>query len=376
MNNLYASLITLCDGEKSPFYFKDFELEGKTYRIFSYHAAIPRDFMSEEALEARGIMFEMNDACPVRIAARPMHKFFNRGEHPEYDLRSLDAADIYEVYEKADGSLMSSYMHGDELRLKSKASLFSDHAIAAMRWLDNEDGILRSCIEDLEADGYTVNMEWVSPDPKFRIVVHYNTSGLIVLNARHRDTGEYLDRIELEQLFGQHAYRYLVPECHPSTVVNFERNYGSEFIEGIVVIGNEGDWIKMKTQWYLDRHRAKDFLNRPAAFVEMVIKEEVDDVLQLLDQEGTRQQADEWAYAVTRTMNGIVNRVTRYYLENKQLSRKEFAIKAQSVMNKHEFALAMMYYTKEDEPDWKAYFLKGVKRIDWGISLEETKEVA
>ena len=374
MELLYQHMMKLCEGEKTPFYMKDFPLGGKLYRVFSYHAAIPRDFAEPTTLEARGIMFEVrDDGRPIRIASRPMQKFFNKGEHPAFDIPSLEPADVVAIYEKADGSLISSFMHDGEVRVKSKTSLFSDHAKAAQEFLYGDDWLL-AAVEQLEREGYTVNMEWVSPDPKFRIVVHYSNPGLIVLNARHRESGLYLPRDILETIFGNLSQGgYLTKKYDHYCLTSY---IDTSMMEGYVVVGANGEWIKLKTPWYLERHRAKDFINRPTAFIEMVIKDELDDVMALLDQEDVRRQAEEWAFIVTRLMNETINRVTEFYRENRELSRKDYAIKAQSALTKNEFTLAMMYFAKQEEPDWKAFFLKQVKKIDWGIDLEEKQEAA
>jgi len=359
---LYKDLLALCEGEKTPFYFKDFPLLGEFYRVFSYHAAIPRDFACEASLESRGIMFQTNNSGEyIRIASRPMQKFFNRGEHPKYD---IDGS-IEVVMDKVDGSLMSTFLTGNgHLDLKSKTSLNSDHANLSRKILE-ADNFLYGALEDLELSGYTVNMEFVTPDPRYRIVLHYDKHGLIVLNARHRETGEYLPRGELERLFGDYAYRYLVGLGSVEDLVDFKDQKG---IEGYVVIDEFDQWAKLKTPWYIERHRAKDFINRPIAFIELVIKEEIDDVMALLDQEEVRKQAEEWIWKVTRKMNGIINRVTRHYRQNKSLSRKDFAIKSKSALSNDEFSLAMMYYAKGEEPDWNDFFLRRVKKIDWGIA--------
>ena len=47
-------------------------------------------------------------------------------------------------------------------------------------------------IVSIEMSGYTVNLEYVTPKPEHRIVVHYPEPSLMVLNARHRMRGDYM----------------------------------------------------------------------------------------------------------------------------------------------------------------------------------------
>ena len=79
----------------------------------------------------------------IRLAALPMQKFFNVNENPF--TMDLDMNDVEGIDLKADGSLISTYLHNvsqdtynrdDVLRLKTKGSLESDQALAAMKWLD------------------------------------------------------------------------------------------------------------------------------------------------------------------------------------------------------------------------------------------------
>lgn len=83
MNELFKNLMALTGPDDiSKFFFKDFKTQlGTKCRIFSYNYASYSDWLKPGALEARGIMFELDDDDqPVRIMARPMEKFFNYAE--------------------------------------------------------------------------------------------------------------------------------------------------------------------------------------------------------------------------------------------------------------------------------------------------------
>ncbi len=77
-----------------------------------------------KAQKFRGIMFEMDGDTPIRIASRPMEKFFNLNENPM--TMGIDISDVEYIMDKADGSLVSSYVDDGYLYLKSKTSLYSD----------------------------------------------------------------------------------------------------------------------------------------------------------------------------------------------------------------------------------------------------------
>jgi len=268
MKELYTNLMRLSRNDDTPFFHADTRWENEYYRIFSYHFTDRDSWLMTGALESRGIMFEVTeDGAYIRIASRTMPKFFNKGE-----VDFIDYGEPHRVMVKADGSLISSFTTGaGELRLKSKTSIHSEYAQLAMDIMCADINLF-DFVKWCERDGYTVNMEIVSPDPKFRIVLYYTEPQLIILNVRHRITGEYMnmDSIPKEYFVGMADINDL---NHLDTVTN---------VEGYVVMDDKGNWWKEKCAWYLERHRAKDFVNQPNAFVELVLKDEADDVFALI----------------------------------------------------------------------------------------------
>ena len=201
---IYDNLLRYTQTGES-FYFVDQVWEGVTYRIFAYRLASYTDFMQPDALEGRGIMFELDaSGQPVRLACRPMHKFFNLNENPSTMNLDLSRNNIEIVMDKADGSLISTWTdHNGKLQLKSKTSLFSDQVQMAWKALKAEppcsfttpedetiDITLLGWLNHIASTGLvTVNLEYVGPDN--RIVLGYEKAQLRVLNTRELATGEY-----------------------------------------------------------------------------------------------------------------------------------------------------------------------------------------
>jgi len=362
MKELFNNLMDLANDDDTPFYYSLQTLNDEYYLIFSYHFTDKDSWLLKDALESRGIMFEVTkDVEYIRLASRPMHKFFNHSfieNKGEVDF--IDYGTPKYVMDKADGSLISTYLDGvGLLHLKSKASLHSDHAVAATEYLNETANLgLKYLLNEMEDEGYTVNMEWVSPDPTFRIVLYYNEPKLIILNARHRYTGEYYDMDKIDSLDKV--------DIHPVSVLNdLETAIG---IEGYVVVTDTGEWAKMKSVWYLERHRAKDFINQPMAFVELCLKDEADDIFSLVeDQPEIHKEMLELQHKVVTKANHYIANVTNYYNENKDLSRKDYAIKAKAEMEGYEFALAMQYFVKQVEPDWEGFLLQVHKKVNWDL---------
>jgi RNA ligase len=342
------------------FYFVDQELNGEFYRIFNYRLASYTDFCQPGALECRGLMFQIEgegyDAIPLRMAAMPMEKFFNLYENPF--TMDLDLTQIDMIEDKADGSLISTYMNdSSELMLKTKASLASDQAIAAMNWLSNHPEFARE-LRHLADYDFTVNMEWVAPDN--RIVLGYPEAELRVLNIRSMDTGEYVDRTKVDPAIYPEIFDRWTERFETADPVAFVASIPDmQGIEGFVVRLKSGQRVKVKTTWYLALHHTKDNINSPRRLFEAVLEEATDDMKTLFHEDPVAiQTIEEMERFVEKTYNHMVDTVERFYERNKHLERKEYAILGQEELaGTMFFGLAMNRYIGK-ETDYKA-FLKG-----------------
>lgn len=343
---LYNELLELVWSNEA-FFFKDQVLDDITYRVFAYRLASYSDFLLPSALECRGIMFEVKDGNPIRLAAMPMEKFFNISENPM--TMDLDFNNIKQVMLKMDGSLMSTYIHKGELRIKSKTSLSSDHAINAMRWLDlPEQAEFKTELYRICCLGFTVNLEYTSPEPNMRIVIGYQEPRLTVLNIRSIFTGNYLQKEDLD----------FYEETRNHWVDNIEVENGTEFIEsianmtgieGYVIQLNSGQHVKKKTTWYSVLHHTKESINNPRRLYECVLEEAIDDLrVMFADDAYSMKAIADMEIFVNGIYNHLVKRTETFYEENKDLDRKDFAIKGQQELDKKEFAIVMLIYTGKE----------------------------
>ena len=205
---------------KEAFYYKDFYIENTYYRIFNYRLASYSDFLLPSSLECRGIMFVVDvDGKYTNLVCRPMKKFFGLNENPFTSDLELSNRTIANIYEKADGSLISTFLQNGELRLKSKMSLDSEQVIDATKWLNSpRNELFRKSLHKLALDNYTTNLEWISP--LNRIVLLYPEPKLVVLNIRHNYTGEYLNFSDVVNEY-EISEKYLISEVHCDNLEKF-----------------------------------------------------------------------------------------------------------------------------------------------------------
>lgn len=367
MNTLFNNLMALSEADDS-FYHVDQMIASKTFRIFLYRLASYAQWLLPDALESRGITFEISDdlleSYPIRLVSRPFHKFFNVNENPF--TMDLDFSSAFAVLDKMDGSLISTMMINDDtLWLKSKGSLFSEQAVAASN-LINTVGFegLKEFLIGLANSGHTVCLEYTAPSN--RIVIGYEKPNLTVLAVRDNHTGTYLP-LEL--------FEYDNPSAKPFFVKNHIENIDNidsfmacvpqmDHIEGFV-IWLDNLTVKIKTEWYMVLHHLKDSINSQRRLYEAVVYETIDDVrAQFWDDPVALQIIEDMEEKVRPIYNNMITLVEDFYETNKHLERKDYAIKGQTECGKLYFGLAMGLYLGR-EADYKAHMVK--HRKDYGI---------
>ena len=350
---LFNNLMSVVEkSEKGNFYFKDVITSmGTKARIFSYFIASYTDWLQDDALECRGIMFELNDKNePVRIMARPMQKFFNLKENPM--TIGLDLTKMIGLMEKADGSLISSYHDQGYVYLKSKAAVFSDQANKAMVLLNSPAyEKLRDAVVQAGPD-FTFNMEYVGPSN--RVVLPYEEEELIVLNVRHNETGQY---VEFSTLLDDPLIRhrmigvYPCPDWSKVTPEEWEAATRAETdIEGVIGIMPDGQLFKLKTDWYSSLHRTKDSINNNKALFQSIKERASDDLRGMFSDDSAalaKIEAFESAYIGTVAKYHKICADVFYDLRG--FDRRSFAIEAQARMKdcRYLFSVVMQQYGRD-----------------------------
>ena len=377
---MYDDLMALVDNDES-FYYKDFNRHNVIYRIFNYRLCSYTSFLQPSAMECRGHMFEVEhegrDAKAIRLASLPMEKFFNLNENPF--TMDLDLTQIEEIADKADGSLITTYMHRPDfhsvhhLAVKSKGSLESDQALDAANYLmKNENWDFRDELVAAERGGFTVIMEYVAPHN--RIVLGYETEELRVLGIRSRIDGSYthFDEIDGDAFPEIKSHWTKIIETGDPVQFIADLPESKDDIEGVVVRLTSGQRVKVKTLKYLALHHTKDSINSPRRLFEAVLEEATDDMRTLFhDDKVAIKMIEDMEVFVEKIYNHMVDTVERFYERNKHLERKPFAILGQEELERSHFGLAMMKYVGK-EVDYKGFMKKNWK--NYGLKDREENE--
>lgn len=352
MIELYNNLMALTAIDKAKFFYSDVKSPlGTRYRIFSYNYASYNDWLLEDALECRGIMFEMGEHGPVRIASRPMEKFFNLNENPF--TMSLELSEVKYLLAKEDGSLISTFIDSGNLRFKSKGSISSEQAAAAnsiVMDIDHKDFADR--LFELAEAGFTANLEYVSPTN--RIVLPYQTKKLVLLNVRDNDTGEYID---YEDLYKDAALRnYLVDQFEVPEDDWVQSVRDAEGIEGYIAVMENGLRFKLKSNWYVALHNTKDSISTPEKLFNVIVNNAVDDLKGLfIDDPYSLTKIEAFEESYLNYLSKAIDLCNTVYQDLRGKDRKVYAIESQARTKAKGlgflFTVIMNMYQGEMTPD-------------------------
>eukprot|EP00558_Chaetoceros_sp_UNC1202_P005653 CAMPEP_0197246650 /NCGR_PEP_ID=MMETSP1429-20130617/18778_1 /TAXON_ID=49237 /ORGANISM="Chaetoceros sp., Strain UNC1202" /LENGTH=390 /DNA_ID=CAMNT_0042707367 /DNA_START=20 /DNA_END=1192 /DNA_ORIENTATION=+ len=383
---LYDDLMQLVkSSKKMTFYFVDREADGVQYRIFNYRLASSySQFLQPGALECRGVMFEMDagnkdnaarTAKPIRLAALPMPKFFNLNENPL--TRNLDLSKTEDIMLKADGSLISTYIHihdnddGEpmhELCLKSKASVDSVQCKGAMEWLaQDENSSFREELFNLTSQGTTVNLEWCAPQN--RVVLEYTKPTLSVLNMRDMVNGDFVKKPSSQHPEISNRFIEHVKTEDPVQFINTIKD--QKGIEGYVVRLDDGQLVKIKTTWYLHLHHCKGKLNSNPQVFDAVVDECTDDLKSLFQHDATALRKIElFEEFVAGEYNRVVNTVEDFFERNKHLDVKRYVTLGKKNLASEYFHLAMLKF-RGHEFCYKSFVKKQKKHMDLDAVIQQ-----
>lgn len=334
IKSLFDNLMNLCSDDNNTFFFVDTtsSMQSK-FRIFSYYIASYSEWLKPDALECRGIMFELDDNNnPIRIAARPPKKFFNLFENPFTEDVKDDQVGL--AFKKEDGSLISSFIDKGEVFLKSKGSLFSQQVLDAQKWLyDERRKPLLECLKWYAENGITINMEWVSPDN--RVVLTYEEPRLIILNARNNITGEYID---LEDLVKDQTINQYMVDNHPFETINelIEEVQELKDQEGYVVYDSKGaePVFKIKCPWYVHLHSVKSSVSSDKNLWEAVAEGVSDDIKALFETDkASLDRIAKFESIYKKQFSFVYKTAIDIYNKLRGNSRKDYAIESQSILN-------------------------------------------
>lgn len=316
----YQDCLEICRNSQGKFYETLFTVDGYKVSIFNYRLCMWNDFVEHNGFELRGLTFVFNTDGTVYNRFLLLEKFFNLNENPTTLLDLVNHKKIKSIYMKEDGSVVSFIkLPNGKIIAKTKNSFESDQAKES-NVIFQENAVINNFVKDCLDRNITPIFEFVSPFN--RVVVGYDKTKLILLRLRDNITGQYLNI--------ENDYGIEIPNKFNFSLADLiQLKSKIENIEGWVIEFDDGQKIKIKTDWYFNRHNIyTEQINREDYIIDMVLDEKIDDVLSLVDKE-----SENWKFC-----RNVINKCQDKYLsymkeitnilsKSKDLDRKSFVDK-------------------------------------------------
>ena len=272
--------------------------------------------------ECRGLLF-CNDTG--ELLRRSYHKFFNLGERVEVSLDKVDLTQPHVILEKLDGSMITPIMLGDNVRWTTKAGI-TDVSMAVEVYVEHHEQyrhLARHCL----VNGHTPIFEWCSRSN--RIVIDHPVDRLVLTAIRNNHDGKY-GSLEFMESFTEGVDIPMVQSIE-NTHANFDEFLcelsAKEGLEGFVIRFDDGHMLKVKTEWYVQIHRAKDNLIHEKRIMELYVSNNYDDLLAFLPKDDA-ERLTEFMINVDLGVNKVAKSICKDLetLRKQQIDRKRFAI--------------------------------------------------
>lgn len=329
-----------------------------------YHNALVRR-------ECRGLIFGEDG----RIIRRPYNKFFNIGEKAETQPDQINLSTEHHILEKLDGSMLSPFFVNGRLIWGTKMGP-SEVASMTSTFIHEHPHYNQFALY-LIMMGYTPIFEFCSR--KQRIVLDYKEDQMILTGVREMITGKYTTYSELKDLgkeFNIPVVNAIDPYEDVHSFVNYVRSL--EDAEGFVVRFHDGQMFKVKSDWYVQIHRAKDRISFDRNIVEMILDNNLDDLKPHLlkeDLEKLENFERHVSTCISDWVDFLFTSVESYVRECK-LDRKTFALE---YADKHgPFWKPLMFALWDNNSKERAYdaLIKAIrKNLSSNVRYNEVRDV-
>ena len=294
------------------------------YTVINYNVMMADTFDCNIRRECRGIIFDTTG----EIIRRPFHKFFNVNEREETQDHVVDLSRPHAILEKLDGSMIAPFIVNGQMIWGTKMGA-TEVAEPVEEFVKNNPQYDE--FRYLIGSGFTPIFEWCSR--KQRIVLDYREDQLVLTAIRDIKTGGYApyDRlVSLAKSFGVPVVRQWditmqMDNKTMSSFVSYVRDLDN--LEGFVVRFDNGHMLKLKCDWYVQIHKAKEKILQDRNIVELILDNNLDDVKAHLPQEDrdrlTRFEC-EFNMAVADTVFMLDNDLS--WIRDEKIDRKTFAL--------------------------------------------------
>ncbi len=228
------------------------DIDGHTITSFNYVDGTPiQDFETHNAFELRGLTFVNETAFPM------LHKFWNLGEKNVSEIESSLTKKVKSIQEKDDGSLIGFLiLPNNKVIAKTKMGFSNEFTDIANKWLLNDDN--ENKILSLFNQGILPLFECVSNN--HTIVLEYDWEGLKLIQARNSNW-DYLEVDQLQTIALDNKWVFEKPLTFTiSELLTLKTSMADK--EGFIVRFHDNSFVKIKTDWYFEKHASSEGIKR------------------------------------------------------------------------------------------------------------------
>lgn len=331
----YEEAVEMCSGEEAPFYESKYEVEGYPVSVFNYRLAQYKDFDMPipskpelKGFEMRGLTFVFNKDGSLYNRYVLLEKFFNLNQVPDSMYSVVKDYKIRYVNNKEDGSIATFIkLPNGKILGKSKMGFDNDQANGINKiYKTNPD--VKSFVDWCLTNDIVPIFEYVAPHN--RIVLRYSEEELILLRLRDNKTGKHIDIKEHLDKIGSIK---IAPFEDDNTLDDLiEKSKTEVDKEGWIVQFDNDHMLKIKTDWYFQRHGLlTNDIYREHIIIGYILDDLIDDVIAQVpeDEKEAHLRINKIISIVKRTLRDKVDEMNKAYKDyiDSGVSKKEYAIK-------------------------------------------------
>ncbi|GAX88368.1 RNA ligase [Lebetimonas natsushimae] len=259
------------------FFRKDLEFLNNKISIYHYKQGNYEEFEKFKAYELRSLTFVEN----TRFLG--IHKFFELNQAPGFMYDDVKNKKIIKITEKIDGTFIQPVLIEGEIYFKTKLN-FDSYQAKRCNEILKENKKLKEFIIKTFKKGKIPFFEYFSP--KTQVVMDYKEELLYLTQIRDLKTGKYELNFEKEA----ENYGIKTPKIFNYSfekLLNLAKT--KEDVEGWVVIFEDMQFLKLKTQSYLKKHKLLGKIE-PHNIIYAILNNKANEYKNILNKESEKYQ--------------------------------------------------------------------------------------
>jgi T4 RnlA family RNA ligase len=351
-NNLpsYEDCVEMCSKPDAPFYESKMIVDGYNISVFNYRLAQYKDFINPieerpelKAHEMRGLTFVFNKDGSLFKRYVLLEKFFNLNQVPDSMYSIVKDYKIRYINNKEDGSIASFIkLPNGKVYGKSKMGFDNEQSVGINRiYKTNPD--IKSFVDWTLDNDIVAIFEYVAPHN--RIVLRYTKEELILLRLRDNKTGKHIDIKDHLDKIGTIKIAPFEDDKALDDLIELSRTEIDK--EGWIVQFDNDHMLKIKTQWYTDRHGLlTNDLYREHIIIGYILDDKIDDILGQVPEEEveSHDRINKIISIIKRTISDKVLEIKNDYEKfvKSGISKKEYALKSRAGNPNFSFVMNMV----------------------------------